>query len=103
MALNAELPNSFLKKNPVTHLSISLCQNALGAQGKEQGSLCLGEGREGKEGKGGQRGPEEDGEEKRRHEGDGWRWERRRAENLTEEMGKRRIHPFRHTREEVMI
>lgn len=25
------------KKIPVTHLSVSLCQNALGAQGKEQG------------------------------------------------------------------
>ena len=43
--------------------------------------------------KGGQKGPEEDGEEKRRHEGDGWRWERR-AENLREKMGKRRIHPL---------
>ena len=47
MALNAELPNSFFKKNPVTHLSISLCQNALGAQGTQQG-CCVWE-REGKD------------------------------------------------------
>ena len=101
MALNAELPNSFFKKNPVTHLSISLCQNALGAQGNEQG-CCVWE-REGKEKKEREdRGAQKEMGRKRRHEGDGRRWEGRRAETLTEEMGKRRIHPLRRTREEVM-